>query len=820
MNKKYSKKVLYGTPARTFRGEDTEVAFLIGGIGTGNYSIGSRGEMKDWEIFGTAGKGNYLPNTFFCIRCASEGNARVLALESKMQPPFSKSHGFKDYEVGGIPRFEKSEFVGEYPFCKVILTDSRLPLRVELEAFNPMIPLNSKDSSIPVGIMRYRVFNLSDKAQEVSVAGSLANFSALKKYERKTWDYYDVKDKPKNTYVEGESVRGLFYEPKTIAPDSTEYASMALTTPMHDITYKRMWLNGGWWDGLQDMMDDFSADGDLNAESHYTAKDAENDDSVMGSLCAKRVIPAGESALFEFYISWHFPYRADSWSEEMYENEVLKKAADGDGKIIKKRKYYATVWRDAWEVAEYVGRNFPRLYGDTKNFHDAFFSSTMPSYVLDAVSATMTVLRSPTCFRLEDGTLMAWEGCFRDEGCCEGNCTHVFNYAQTTAFLYPDLERSMRRVEYLVETRPDGKQNFRSYQMFYGMGGQEHVPAADGQLGTFIRFYRDWMISGDDDFLRELWPKVKSTLDFAFTYWDTDGDCVPDGSQFNTYDIAFTGPNAMISGLFFGALKAAERICEYLGDEKEAKRYAEAFRKGSRKADKLLFNGEYYDQKTDDVDEYRYQYGNGCLSDQLFGQTLAHIAGLGYVFPQAHVKKSLRSIFNYNFRKGFADHMNLQRTYALNDEHGLVLCSWPYGGRPKIPFPYSDEVWTGIEYQVAANLIYEGFIDEGLTLVKAVRDRHDGIRRNPFNEVECGYHYYRSMASFGVFLALSGYRYDLPHGEISFDPKINADNFSSFFINGKAWGVYTRKKNADGETEETTKVLYGDLGDIKVNGRR
>ena len=295
---------------------------------------------------------------------------------------------------------------------------------------------------------------------------------------------------------------------------------------------------------------------------------------------------------------------------------------------------------------------------------------------------------------------------------------------------------------------------------------------------------------------------------------------MPDGSQFNTYDIAFTGPNAMISGLFFGALKAAERICKYLGDEKEAKRYAEAFRKGSQKADKLLFNGEYYDQKTDDVDEYRYQYGNGCLSDQLFGQTLAHIAGLGYVFPQAHVKKSLRSIFNYNFRKGFADHMNLQRTYALNDEHGLVLCSWPYGGRPKIPFPYSDEVWTGIEYQVAANLIYEGFIDEGLTLVKAVRDRHDGIRRNPFNEVECGYHYYRSMASFGVFLALSGYRYDLPHGEISFDPKINADNFSSFFINGKAWGVYTRKKNADGETEETTKVLYGDLGDIKVNGRR
>ena len=817
MNKKYGKKVLYGgAPLRTFHGEDTQAAFLIGGIGTGNYSIGSRGEMKDWEIFGTAGKGNYLPNTFFCVRCVVDGVPRILALESRMQPPFANSHGFKDYEFGGIPRFEKSEWKGEYPFCKVVLSGG-IPLRVELEAFNPMIPLNSKDSSIPVGIMRYRVFNLGDAPQEVSVAGSLANFSALKKYERRTWDYYDVKDGPKNTYIEGENVRGLFYEPKTILPESEDYASMALTTPMRGVTYKRMWLNGGWWDGLQDMMDDLADDGALEAESHYTAKDAENDDSVMGSLCVKRVIPAGGSALFEFYISWHFPYRVDSWSEEMYENEILKKGVTRE--IVKKKKYYATIWRDAWDVAEYVGKNFTRLYEDTKKFHDAFFSSTMPAYVLDAVSATMTVLRSPTCFRLEDGTLMAWEGCFRDEGCCEGNCTHVFNYAQTVAFLYPDLERTMRRVEYLVETRPDGKQNFRSYQMFYGLGGQEHVPAADGQLGTFIRFYRDWLISGDDAFLRELWPKAKSTLDFAFSYWDTDGDFVPDGVQFNTYDIAFRGQNAMIGSLFFGALKAAEKICEYLGDHKEAERYAEAFRKGSARADKLLFNGEYYEQNIADADEYRYQFGKGCLSDQLFGQTLAHIAGLGYVFPKAHVKKSLRSIFKYNFRRGFSEHMNLQRTYALNGEHGLVLCSWPHGGRPKIPFPYSDEVWTGIEYQVAANLIYEGLTDEGLTLVKAVRDRHDGIRRNPFNEVECGYHYYRSMASFGVYLALSGFHCDLPHGEISFDPKIDADDFSCFFICGKGWGVYKRKKNAAGETEESVQVLYGDLGDVKVNGK-
>ena len=215
--------------------------------------------------------------------------------------------------------------------------------------------------------------------------------------------------------------------------------------------------------------------------------------------------------------------------------------------------------------------------------------------------------------------------------------------------------------------------------------------------------------------------------------------------------------------------------------------------------DELLWGGEYYIQMIDDVNKYRYQYGKGCLSDQILGQLLAHVAGLGYILPEEHVRRAVKSIFDYNFRTSFRDHHNVQRTYVLNDEKGLLLCSWPKGGRPKLPFVYADEVWTGIEYHVAAHLIYEGFVDEGLTIVRAVRERHDGYRRNPWNEVECGHHYARSMASWALLTALSGFKYDMVEGTMSFKPAINSMILRPSEYR-KGWGIYTQKK--DPETGE------------------
>lgn len=823
MSRGYTKEELfeYGN-FHSYEDSCLETAFLLGGIGTGTISVGSRGQLKDWEIFDTAGKVNYMPNGFFAVWC-DDGHSRPWArvLESRLQPPFTRSRGFQDYEEAGIPRFAHAVSHGKYPFWEVELTDPQLPISVTMESFTPFIPLNEKDSGIPTALIRYKVKNLNSSPLNVSVAGSLSNLSSLKCYDRHTWNYYQTADEGVNEYRECGDMKGLFFRPKTLSEESIYYGTLALTTKASDLSYKRAWLNGGWWDGLQDMWDDFISDGRLEPESAYTQKDVTFlGTDLTGSLAVHQTIAPGEVKVFEFQLSWHFPNRVRCWSRRMYDEAVrgketydTKEHEQPDYPVV--QKMYGAMFRDAWAAAEYTFRNLERLEGDSRMFSEAFYSATLPSYVLEAVAGNITVIRSNTCFWLADGTFLAWEGCFDDEGCCEGNCTHVWSYTQTMAFLFPRLEQNMRRLEYTVETEADGKMNFRSYNV-WGMGSHGHVPAADGQMGCLIRLYRDWKISGDDGFLKEMWPNACKSLDFAFDYWDRDGDYVLDSQQFNTYDIAFTGPNSMVNSMFFAALKAGSQIAAYLGDEERSKRYDKAWKEGSRRMDGLLWNGEYYIQKLKDVNEYRYQYGRGCLSDQILGQTLAHVAGLGYVLPREHAARAVRSVFEHNFKESFRDVTCLQRTYVLNDEKGLVLCSWKKDcDRPRFPFPYSDEVWTGIEYQVATDLIFEGFVEEGLTLVKAVRQRQDGIRRNPWNEVECGHHYARSLASYGVLNALCGFRFDLCKKRVSFRPALREEDFTCFFCVGSCWGIY-RQKREGGQLKKELIPLYGESGGLTL----
>jgi uncharacterized protein (DUF608 family) len=582
---------------------------------------------------------------------------------------------------------------------------------------------------------------------------------------------------------------------------------MSLAAVSSNITVRPEWYSGKWTDGIQDMWDDFCSDGRFEYESklYYENDKGGNLGYKTGSLGICHMLAAGEEKEFTFILTWSFPNRRNSWSQDCCDT----------GCCGITRNYYASRFQNSWETAAYAAENLERLGAGTRKFHDALFGSTLPSYIIDAAASNIGVIRSTTCFRLENGKFFGWEGCFDNAGCCDGNCTHVWNYAQTLAFLFPSLERDMRLTEFNIETEETGKMNFRTMKLF----GSEHNfhPAADGQLGCIIRLYRDWKLCGDNNFLQSVWQNAKKALEFAFDYWDSDGDNVLDSQQHNTYDIEFYGPNSLVNSMFYGALKAAAEMAEAIGDQESSNRYKKALETGSAQMDKMLWDEDYYIQVIDNIDKYKYQYGRGCLSDQLLGQLLCHVAGLGYILPEEHVKKAVESIFKNNFLADFSNHNSVQRTYALNDEKGLILCSWPKGGRPRLPFIYSDEVWTGIEYQVAAHLIYEGFVEEGLTVVKAVRERHDGIRRNPWNEVECGHHYARSMASWAVITALSGYKCDLVKGIIEFNPVISEENFSCFFSCDRAWGIFTQVlSEKTGKLEYKVDVLYGSLQGVKL----
>jgi uncharacterized protein (DUF608 family) len=766
-------------------GPDARVAaFPLGGIGTGNVSVGARGDLRDWELVNRPAKGTRLPFTFFAIRSARPGREPVTkVLEGPLTGPHEGDQGYDAGRLAGLPRLADSRMRGEYPLLRIDFTDPELAVDVTLTAYTPLIPLDADASGIPGAVLRYTVRNPGPDEVDVTVAGSLANPVGITGWN--VFHFPEYAGNPRNTWFEfaEPGLRGIEFA-GDLDPGDLRHGTVALATtePGTGLTAKPQWLSGFWQDGVQVFWDDLRADGRLDAETAFSLDPPPHPDWFtrlrVGSLAIEHRLAPGAEHHFEFLLTWHFPNRPRAWQGNI--------GLDGANAGQTVRNHYATRFDDAVAVARHLAVAGPDLEAGTRSFHRALFGSTLPPEVVDAVSATLVALRSTTCFRLADGRFAAWEGSFDHSGSCEGTCTHVWNYAQTAAYLFPALERDARRTEFLHETRPDGRMNFRANSVF-GNAPWDFHPAVDGQLGAIVRLYREWRFSGDEEFLRACWPGAKRALDYAFTRWDGDGDAVLDSEQHNTYDIEFFGPNSLANSMFFAALHAGAALADRLGEAETARRYREAAAAGSDRMDKLLFNGEYYDQRLDDVDARRYQYGSGCLSDQVFGQLLAHLTGLGHVLPAAHVRSAIAAVYRHNFRPDLSAHHSVQRTYALGAEAGLVLCSWPRGGRPRIPFVYSDEVWTGIEYQVAGHLVYEGLVDEGLRLVRAVRDRHDGYRRNPWNEAECGNHYARSLASWAVLVALTGADYDASSATLSFTPRLG-DDLRAPFTTGTGWG--------------------------------
>ncbi len=802
------KKLRMIGPQRSYDPEATQAAFLLGGIGTGNISVGARGELRDWEIFNRSAKGQRMPYGFFSVAIKEGNKVETRVLESRLQPPYAESHGFHPSTTAGLPRFAHSEMRGEYPLLWVDLWDDELPLKVTLEAYTPLIPHEPDDSGLPTAVLTYTIRNTGTTPIEVTVVGSLTNavgFTGVDQFGAlKTQGFGGNVDELRSE----NGLTGVYFWSRKHPEDDILHGSLALATTNMRTTAKPHWLRSGWWDPLREYWDDLQ-DGRLTP--HCYSEQSEEGKTDVASIGATEEIASGEEKRFRFILSWHFPNRVRHWDQRL----CARGGDCGQGTV---RNRYAARFDDAWEVTRYVVDTWNHLESMTHAFHDALFGSTLPAHVLDAASANITALRSNTCFWLEDGTFLAYEGCFDDAGCCSGSCTHVWNYEQTLAYLFPTLERSMREVEFRSETQPDGEMNFRARNAFPGTINSDTTEAAsDGQLGSITRVYREWKLSGDTAWMAGLWPRVKLSMDYSIRTWDPDEDGVTDGRQHNTYDIQFYGPNPLSGVIYIAALRAATKMAEAAGDYEAADRYSRLYGKGGRRLDRTLWNGEYYEQRLPDVNAHKYQHGVGCLADQLLGQLNAHLAGLGYLLPPRRVKKAIGAVYSHNLLTDFSHHDNCQRTYALNDEAGLLLCTWPNGGRPRIPFPYSHEVWTGIEYQVAAHLIWEGLLDEGLAIVKAVRDRHDGVRRNPWDEFECGHHYARSMSSWGLILALSGYQCDMAEKRISFTPRINGDDFRCFWSTGTAWGTYTQKRDANGNLTHSVEVIHGNLRGVKVN---
>jgi hypothetical protein len=309
----------------------------------------------------------------------------------------------------------------------------------------------------------------------------------------------------------------------------------------------------------------------------------------------------------------------------------------------------------------------------------------------------------------------------------------------------------------------------------------------------------------------------------------------------NTYDIEFWGPDGMCTSFYLGALTAAIEMGRALGED--TTRYETLLKKGKGYLEEELFNGEYFYQqvkwegletsfdplKSSDngagYDETvrllnregpKYQYGTGCLSDGVLGFWLARMCGLGEIVDSSKVKSTLKAIHRYNLKHDLTDHPNPQRpAFALGRDGGLLLCTWPRGGALSLPFVYSNEVWTGIEYQVASHLMMEGLVKEGLEIVRVCRDRYDGVVRNPFDEYECGHWYARALSSYGLLQGLTGLRYDGVEKTLYIDSRVGED-FRAFLSTATGFGTAGLK---GGRPFVDIKMGALDIEKVIVSGR-
>ena len=791
-----------------------ELIFPLGGIGTGSIGLAGNGALVDWEIFNRPNKGSLNPYSGFCVRAEfPDGRSVTRVLQGDWQGrligEYSREN-FKGYGFGpnetsfcGFPHFQKVTFDGTFPIATLTFRDPDFPGKVVMKAFNPLIPLDADNSGIPAAF-----FDISVHSPEAGI-----RYTVVLTAHNPFGDTV-------NSRVAHKAYTAVRMSGAAAQPDQIEYGDLTVAVDVPEGICQECWYRGpvGFRDAITRFWNQLSR-GELSPRHYETP--GKGDICTVGG-CA--VVEKGKKKHFRFVISWNVPNCCNYW--DPWKNEA--------GEDVLWKNDYATRFADSAASCFYALDHWDTLYRKTVAFTDALHRATLDKAVIDAVSSNLAVLKSPTVLRLEDGTFYGWEGLHERAGSCEGTCTHVWSYAYALCFLFPNLERSMRETELNYDTDENGCMQFRTL-LPLGRPRGDFLPCVDGQMATIFKVYRDWKLTGDGQWIKDHWRELKNVLEFAWSEqnanaWDRDKDGVLEGRQHHTLDRELFGPSSWLQGMYLAALKAAAELADFVEDFHAKQQYEALFEMGRRYTDTQLFNGEYYFQKVDIQDEsyctrfscpeywneeggqLKYQIGEGCSIDQLLGQWHANLCGLGDIFDPVQRKIALRNMFRNNFKPSMRHIPNTWRIFAINDEAGTVICDYPEGKTmPDIPIAYCQECMTGFEYAFAGLLISESFLEEGLAVVRAVRDRYDGKKRNPFNEIECGSHYARSLASFALLPVFSGFTYDLPNGHIGFAPVLPGD-FRCFWAVGSGWGNFCRRERTCRVTLEAGSLSLASIG--------
>lgn len=800
------------------------VAMPLGGIDTGCLSIGSDGGLRQWQIHHTGNHQGDLPGSFFALRVQRGEptmSRTVLLQQARPSPPARRDvPGGRAPLVTDdlVPQWQEdllsqhggvasSAMSGIYPVAR-LHQDCGLGVDIDLTAWNPMVPTDTEISGVPCALFEFRLTNTADCAAQCWLAGSLHNGVGL-----------DPSATPHGVRAPGygSNTNTLEREPgwTRLVMDSHG------CDRRHDSAGQMALLCEGQADALSqfqepselfhflDRLPGWEHPGPVAALPGLPSEapgaggswpgPSPAGQTWLGALSRKVALgPAGSkdaSATVRFAVCWSFPNRYVTWPDFGPDRPEYGATRFWLG------CHYTKAWPDARHVADAVTRMWDLWWKRTTDWTDAVESMPGSAVLKEHLAAQAVVPRTPTCFRDHEGRFFGFEGVLGastamwtgDVGySCPLNCTHVWNYAQAASALWPSLEASMRDTEFEVMQAPDGSLPHRVIAPVWleqlwdvEIGGPDH-PALDGMLGAVLKTYREVRRGAvGAGWLRDRWNNLCRLMDHVAARWDPECSGLLTGEQPSTHDISLYGANMFMGSLWLAALRASEEMALILGATDRAMGWRERFVLSSAAYDTALFRGGYYVQAADETHGDDDEFGDGCLADQLIGQWWAHLLDLGHLLPAEHVRSALQAVVAHNLNPA-DETRHSQRAYAVRGEQGLVMCSWPRGGRPARATRYCDEVWTGCEYEVAALCLAEGLEKDGHRILDAIWRRHDGRIRNPYNEIECGDHYVRSMAGWSVLELGGAPRWDAISGSL----RLTRPG-SWPVLTGTGWGVCT-----------------------------
>jgi len=758
------------------------IGMPISGIGTGTVYIGGDGKLWVWDIFNENHEG-VVPQVYKHPTLVNEhGSSEIKERNGAnyISPPAQTSpwhfeQGFA-VTVNNVRRtldhqgFDDITFKGQMPIADISYRDPSTQLSVELEAMTPYIPLDTDRSSYPATIMKYSFTNNSEQNMDI-IAESWSENPVLQ-----------GKANQQNAH--------LFSENFTNETGTGFIASCKSIKPTAQMELEKE--------------ADFGSFSLFCLDKKASVRAQLLHNIPVNRLINELTLKPKETKEVTFIVSWYFPNQKALFKKE---HQNLK-------------RWYASKYNDAKAVTLDIANSIDELTHLTRLWRDTWYDSTLPHWLLERSIIPTNALQTNTAYRLENGRFWAWEGV----GCCGGTCTHVWHYAQSVGRLFPDLERDLReRTDYGIGFQDNGAIHFR--------GEYNDKDATDGQAGVILRTYREHQMSPDAAFLKRVWPQAKKAVQFLILQ-DAQGsmpDGIPEGEQHNTLDAEWFGKVPVLSSLYIAALRAGEEMAHVVGDEEFAKVCHEIYQLGETNILKL-FNPEhgFFTQEIDANHKDAIGIGEGCYIDQVMGQWWASQLNLGRLYDGKIIRSALSSLWDYNFCPDmgpFRDSIETPsakgRTYALAGEAGLVMCTWPKGGRQGDwekywQYGYFQECMTGFEHQVAGHMVWESdeepeFLTKGLAIIRSVHDRYHGSKRNPYNEIECSDHYARAMASYGVYLAAAGFESDAPKGHLGFKPRMtDKGNFKSAFTSAQGWGSFEIINQRKGN-DITLNVKYGEL---------